>query len=92
MTESQYKEYTKIKAEIAPERELLFWCGNRYANKLGFCYHIRAMLRRRKLMLERIGYGAIDSEEYELPRDLQDKLIQVMEDWLSEKEKQLESI
>lgn len=92
MTEAQYEKYVKIKEEIEPVKNMLFWCGNRYANKLSLCrYLIRAILRP-KLLLGRIGCGCISSEEYELPKELQDKLIMVMEEWVADKEKQLESI
>lgn len=93
MTESQYKEYVKIQEEIKPVKELLFWCGDRYLNRISHApYPICAIIPRRNFRIGRVGIGTMSSETYKLPKDLQDKITAVMEDWLAEKEKILEDI
>lgn len=87
MTEQQYKEYERISEEIEPIKKFLFWCGERYkCNSVGK-YDCRLITKVKKILIGRKGYGAIGSTEVELSEELQDRIIEVVEDYVAEKER-----
>lgn len=92
MTEKQYKDYEKIRAEIEPLKDFLFWCGNKYHCPSVSNYNCRIITKLKRFLIGRTGYGCIPNEEVELPRVLQLKIIQVIEDYVAEKEKEMEEL
>lgn len=92
MTEQQYKAYEKISEEIAPLKNFLFWCGNRYRERSVTKYECRLVTKAKELLIGRKGCGGVESREILLPRELQDKIIEVVENYVEEKEKELEQL
>lgn len=100
MTEKQYKEYTEIKKEIDNLKRFLSMCGKKYYNK-AFDYRyrirllakkIRFLAKKRSFAVGRVGLGWVNSEEYELPTELQSEIIDVIERYVECREKDLEVI
>lgn len=92
MTEQQYKEYEKIKQQITPLKSFLTWCGNRYHGKYNGKYPCRLLVNARRIFVELVGIGVISNETYELPKELQEEIIEVIEKYVERKEKELEQI
>lgn len=92
MTEQQYKDYERISKELKPIKDFLFWCGERYKEKSVSKYECRLITKAKEILIGRKGYGGIPSTEVPLPEELQDRIIEVVEDYVAEKEKELEQI
>lgn len=92
MKKEQYEKYGKLKEEIEPLKEFLSWCGDRYHCKHVSHYFCRLIIKSLKFFIGRVGYGAIGSTEIELPLELQKRIVKVIEDYVDEKEKELEQI
>ena len=93
MTEAQYKKYKKLKEEISQIKNFLYWCGDKYKNQ-AITKRIFSFFRNEKKMLlyERDGYYPKESNTYEIPSELQERIIKVIEDYVDEKEKEMEEI
>ena len=89
MTEQQYFEYQKKKKELQPIKDFLFWCGDKYRQSMG-CYDSKIIVD--KLLFGRIGFGAIASCSFPMPRELRDRVIKVVEQYVDEKELELQDI
>lgn len=94
MTEKQYKEYEKITEEIKPLKDFLFWCGvsDRYKCRSGSNYGCRLITRTKNFLIGRKGYGAIGNTEVCLPAELQKEIVEVVENYVERKEKELEQL
>ena len=90
MTGEQFTKYQSLKKEIEPLISFLKWCGKRYK----YCgigqYPMR--LIKKKFSIGRKGIGAIDDTIVELPFELQDRIIDVIEQYIDEKQNELEKI
>lgn len=89
MTEEQYRNYEKIKNQIAPLKYFLKFCGNRYHERMFGKYPCRLIVKARKFFIELVGMGAISNETYELPKEVQEEIIEVIENYVDRKEKEL---
>ena len=89
MTEQQYQEYQRKKRELDPIKDFLFWCGNRHRKCLGE-YDSKIIVE--KMLFGMIGFGAISSKEFVMPKELRDRVIAVVEQYVDEKELELQSI
>ena len=92
MTEGQYEEYKNKKEELNPIKEFLYWCGIKYKGIHINQYKARLIGKRYVIKIGRKGRGAIGETKVDLPKDLQDKIIGVIEDYVEEKEKELSDI
>ena len=92
MTEQQYKDYERISKELKPIKDFLFWCGERYKCDSVGKYDCRLITKVKDFLIGRKGNRAIESTEVELSDELQDRIIEVVEDYVAEKEKELEQI
>lgn len=90
MTDEQFNKYQSLKKEIEPLKNFLHWCGKRYRCKGISQYHMR--LIKRKFNIGRKGIGLIESTIVDIPFDLQDRIIDVIEDYVDEKNKELDEI
>ena len=90
MTEIQYKQYKELQGKIEPLKDFLHWCGNKYRYNGVGQYETRIL--KKKFCVGRIGYGAINSTEVELPLELQERIIAVIEQYVDEKQKELDEI
>lgn len=92
MTEEQYKKYDRLSKELKPIKSFLFWCGDKYKEPSVSKYGAKLFRRKKGISIGRKGYGAIESTEIELPRDLQSIIIKDIEAWVENKEKELSEI
>lgn len=94
MTEKQYKEYDEKKKRIEPLKQFLSLCGNRYHDKdfvSKYPFQIRTVGIR--FFLERLFYLCNNEEKtFKIPDDLQDRIVNVIEEYVDEKMKELEQI
>ncbi|MGN1138294.1 MAG: hypothetical protein ACI4RM_02515 [Ruminococcus sp.] len=90
MTNEQFNKYQTLKKEIEPIKSFLNWCGKRYRRKGIGQYHMR--LIKKKFCIGRKGIGAIESTIVEIPIELQDRIIDVIEEYFDEKQKELDEI
>ena len=89
MTKEQFGKYAEIEKELRPIRDFLFYCGNRYHEK-GVSYCLSRLIIKRSFW---IGTRRLmDNKEFDVPRDLHDKIIDTIEQYIDEKEKELQEI
>ena len=91
MTKEQYKKYDKIQEELRPVKWFLNWCGDRYKDKSVSKYRFRIITKAKQFFLYKDIYFARD-KEVEIPKDLQKRIVEVIEDWVDEKEQELKNI
>ena len=94
MTEEQYKKYQALTQEIKPVKEFLSWCGEKYHHKMGvgrYLFSIIASKERFALRAD-LPFGSIEQHTYPIPKELQKHIIEVIEQYVDEKEKELEDI
>ena len=88
---NQYKKYDKIQEELRPVKWFLNWCGDRYKDKSVSKYRFRIITKAKQFFLYKDIYFARD-KEVEIPKDLQKRIVEVIEDWVDEKEQELKNI
>lgn len=88
MTELQYQKYRLLKEEIEPIKNFLSWCGNKYRDKYVSFYGMR--LIKKEFKIGRKGYGAIPNTEVTIPYELQERIVEVIEQWVDEKQRELD--
>lgn len=89
VTEEQYKKYQKIEKETAPIKDFLEWSGKKYKNKMTSLYRfsIKTFGAKFGLYMHRL-FCTIPENEFELPVELQDRIIEVLENYVDEKEQE----
>ena len=90
MTDKQYEEYKKLKDDIQPLKTFLFWCGKKY--HCATLNHYKMRLIKKKFHIGRVGCGAMQNTEVKIPTELQDRIIEVIEQYVDEKQKELDKI
>ena len=92
MTEKQFEQYREIKEELTMLKEFLTWCGEKYSDQVAT--HCRARLIGRKVSISigRKGYGFLRDTEILLPKELQKSIVDVIEQYVDRREKELEEI
>lgn len=89
MTKEQFEAYNKSKQEIKPVRDFLTWCGDKYHTK-GICKYRFLIFGKRKLFFQMKAHFMRREENlFEIPDDLQDEIIKVVERWVDKKEQEL---
>lgn len=79
-----------MKKKLEPIEDLLRWCGKKYRSEWINQYPL--ILFKRKIGVGRLGRSAINSTDVILPIDLQNRIIDVIEQYVDEKHKELEEI
>ena len=96
MTEEQYKKYTDIKNEIKSLKNFLSYCGNKYRTKMTnqhrFSIKTFKSIKDKFFLYEKNGWGSMEDNTYEIPQELQKRIIEVVERYVEEKEKEMENI
>lgn len=93
MTEEQFNRYEFISKEIKPIKDFLFWCGNKYAHWAGSQYDFGIVCAFQRFALRMKRRSSSDKENtYDIPWELQDRIIDVIEQYVDEKQKELEEI
>lgn len=91
MTEKLYKKYKKIKEEIEPVKDFLYWCGDKYFHKGATRQRFLFIVRLEKIAIKITSFFT-GEKQYELPSELQDEIVKVMEDYIAKKEMELEKL
>lgn len=93
MTKEQHEKYERLSRKIAPVKNFLFWCGDRYHEDAvtKYMFSIKTIGRKFALMARRHWCTAEDNT-FELPHDLQQRIVAVIEQYIDEKEKELQEI
>ncbi len=76
MTEKQYRDYVKLKKEIEPLEDFLFWCGDKYHGALVGNYPIR--LIKKRFYIGRKGREAMEDDIFEIPETLKYQIIKTI--------------
>ena len=93
MTEGQFKKYREISDGLEPIKKFLFWCGIRYKNLSVGKYRFKIDAKKEKFNLLRIWHcWSIKENTYEIPVELQNRIIETIENYVEEKELELEKI
>lgn len=92
MTERQYKRYQEIEAEIKDTKNFLGWCGNKYHSYSGKYPFILRMFRKGFALIVQRPWASHDESTYYIPRELQERIIEVMEQYIDEKEQEKNEI
>ena len=93
MKKEQYEQYTKINKEVEHLKNFLIWCGKRYKNKFVGKYPFKIATKTKKFDLLRMLYFASTTDNtYEIPDELQNRIIETIERYVDEKEQELQGI
>ena len=93
MTEEQYKKYAEIRNEISPIVWFLNWCGDRYASDVGRGTRFELVTKAKNFFLRRRFWArSLEDNTIELPYELQQRIVKVMEDWVEEKEQEMKEL
>lgn len=93
MTKEQYEEYTKLDDKLKGVRDFCFWCGNRHHDKYVSTFYFNIITKGKELFLHRKCSTSLEENNtYQIPMDLQERIIQVVESYLDEKEQELLNI
>lgn len=93
MTEEQYKKYTKINEEVQTLKNFLSWCGKKYKDKFTGKYQFQIDAKTKKIDLRSmLQFCSIPDNTYEISVELQNRIIETIENYVEEKELELEKI
>ena len=93
MTKEQYEKYKKLDNELKDIRDFCFWCDKKN-KKYDVCKrYFMLLVKRKKIFFYKLRYLSTDElNTYYIPLDLQDRIIDVVESYLDEKEEELRNI
>lgn len=93
MTKEQYELYQEKENEIKRVRDFCFWCGDKHKEIYSSRYFFDLVTKGKDLFLHRKCSGSSEKDNtYEIPKELQERIIKVTEDYLDEKEQELLNI
>ena len=93
MTNKQYEKYKEIENEIRPLKNFLSWSGKRYKNKMTGLYRFSIKrIRMNFVLYMRMHFCSESENTYEIPIDLQNRIIEVIEKYVDEKEQEMNNI
>ena len=84
MTKEQFERYEKINKELAGVRGFLSWAGEK---------HRHTMIAKYRFSLKLIRHFSGESDNtFQIPLELQDRIIKIIEEYIDEKETELSEI
>lgn len=93
MTEEQYKKYGNLCSKLQPVKTFLSWCGDRYKNQATSKFRFKIITKTKNFFLYRKWHSATTKENtFEIPEDLQKRIVAAIEDWVDEKENEMKNI
>lgn len=93
MTEEQYKKYENLRSELQPVKTFLSWCGDRCKNQVTSKFQFKIITKAKNFFLYRKWHaGTVEGNTFEIPEDLQKRIVTVIEDWVEEKENEMKNI
>lgn len=93
MTKEQFEKYEQIEDELKPIKIFLSLCGRKYHDKYASNYLSR--LRYYKVPKFKIypkHHTLGESVTFDIPKELHDRIIDVIEQYVDEKEKEKEAL
>lgn len=97
MTKNQYEEYKKLNDEIENLKLFLFYCSKKYQYHMFYTYYLFSLIpikkfsKHFKLRIKDITRREND-KTFDISKDLHDRIINVIEEYVDEKEKELEEL
>lgn len=93
MTKEQFELYKKIENEIEDIKNFLFWCGKRHRGNCVPKFRFNFLTKGKELFIH-LNSSLSKSEEntFNIPIELQERIIEVTENYLDEKEEELRKI
>ncbi len=88
MTEKQFERYKEIVEEIKVLKELLGFCGNRHRVN-GLCHYVMKIFKKEIMLGRETIYF---DKPINVSDELQERIIDVIEQYVDEKEKELERL
>ena len=93
MTKEQFELYKKIENEIEDIKKFLFWCGKRHHGKYVSKFRFNFLTKGKELFIHRNSSLSTSEENtFNIPIELQERIIEVVENYLDEKEEELRKI
>lgn len=93
MTEEQFKKYGEISDEVTKLKKFLMWCGKRYKDNSVSKYPFVIDTKTKKFSLRRIWSAwSVSCNTYEISVELQGRIVETIENYVAEKEKELERL
>ena len=93
MTEEQYKKYQALTQEIKPVKAFLCWCGDRYRERTIGQYPFSIKVFGNKFSFRAKRYWVSETDNtFDIPFELQSRIVAVVKQYMDEKEKELEDI
>lgn len=91
MTNEQYEKYKKLEEEVKPVKDFLFWCGDRYKDKTTGKYTFGILTKLNNFfMYKNSRFSSMESNTFEIPKELQKRIVQTIEEYVDEVEKEME--
>lgn len=93
MTQEQFNKYQDIEKEIAPIKNFLCWTGKKYKDRMlsNYRFSIKTIGAKFGLYMHRC-FCTVPENTFELPTELQDRIIEIIEKYVDEKQKQLDEL
>lgn len=92
MTNEQYEKYKYLSEEIAPVKQFLSFCGNKYHTSCGkYSFRILTKLKD-SFLTANTNWGSVEEHSYKMPKELQQRIVKVIEEYVNEKEEELKRI
>lgn len=92
MKKEQFEKYIAIKTEVDKIKGFLVWCGKKYKDPLTSHFPIRVIGRKVLISVGRKGLGGLNDTEIQLPWELQQDIIEVIEKYVERREREMEEI
>ena len=94
MTDKQFKKYKELNDKIQPIMRFLDWVGGKYSDRCVGVYEFGIRPNGfKKFALKLIRYWGNSLENtYEIPLELQKRIVKTIEQYVDEKQKELEEI
>ena len=92
MTKERYEKYAEIKSEVDKIKDFLSWCGQKHRCSGIGQYPTRVIGRKVFISVGRAGFGPISNTEIVLPQELQEGIINLIEQYVERREKEMEEI
>lgn len=94
MTDKQFKKYKELNDKIQPIMNFLCWVGGKYSDNSISNYEFEIHpngFKKFALKLKRY-FGSSLENTYEIPLELQKRIVKTIEQYVDEKQKELEEI
>lgn len=93
LEKEQYEKYKQIEEGLKPIKNFLYWSGKKYKNKSVSLYRfsLKRLGKKFGLYIHR-NWSGIEENIFDLPIELQDRIIETVEKYVEEKEQKMKNI